>query len=119
MDIKTPQLITIRPVLNGFVVDLGCQSVVYRTAAEVGEAVTAYYANPFAYVRDMLSTWKVNQTLTPEYIASILDTNRCEVGGGVEGCDNVRTPRPARGILRGEGEGIRPEITHANACMPR
>lgn len=38
--------ITITPVLNGFVCQVGCQTVVFRTVAELGSAVEDYYSNP-------------------------------------------------------------------------
>lgn len=36
----------ITPVLNGFVVKVGCQTVVFRSRLELAEAITGYYANP-------------------------------------------------------------------------
>jgi hypothetical protein len=36
----------ITPVLNGFVVKVGCQTVVFRDVESLGEAITKYYHNP-------------------------------------------------------------------------
>jgi hypothetical protein len=41
-----PREITIRPVLNGFVVDVGCQRVVFSTTKQLGIAVEEYYNHP-------------------------------------------------------------------------
>lgn len=38
--------IHIKPVLNGFVCSVGCQTVVFKTAVELGLAISAYYTEP-------------------------------------------------------------------------
>lgn len=34
------------PVLNGFTVRVGCQTIVFRSPNELGDAVASYYKNP-------------------------------------------------------------------------
>ena len=41
-----PREITIKPVLNGFVVDVGCQRVVFTNTKQLGVAVEEYYNHP-------------------------------------------------------------------------
>lgn len=92
MNIKQPNSLSVRPVLNGFVVQFGCQEIVFKTPAELGEAITAYYKDPGAATRDYLRK-PVNQTLTPEFVDSLLDPRQ-----GEPEC------APRHGILRTCGE---------------
>ncbi len=38
--------ITITPVLNGFVVDVGCQRVVFGSILELSQEITRYFKHP-------------------------------------------------------------------------
>lgn len=40
--------IQITPVLNGFIVNAGCKTVVFTSAAQLGAAVIEYYTDPVA-----------------------------------------------------------------------
>lgn len=72
MNIKQPQTLKIQPVLNGFIVHVGCQQVVYTTTASLAAAIESYYENPEGYARRMLNELRVNQTLTPTFIDALL-----------------------------------------------
>lgn len=43
---KHPRTITIQPVLNGFLVKVDCQCVVFTTVDELTRAIGRYYTNP-------------------------------------------------------------------------
>jgi hypothetical protein len=46
MEQKKYRIITIEPVLNGFVCNIGCQRAVYRDVVEMLADLNAYYADP-------------------------------------------------------------------------
>ena len=72
-----PREIFIVPVLNGFVVHVGCQKVIVHSAEQLGASVTAYYKNPaqteVAYVKD-----KVNDMLDPSPVVGCDSAAQCE-----------------------------------------
>jgi len=87
-----PREIFIVPVLNGFVVHVGCQKVIVHSAEQLGANVTAYYKNPaqteVAYVKD-----KVNDMLDPSPVAACQhdDINSVgTIGGGERPVDSPR-----------------------------
>lgn len=75
-----PRPITVQPVLNGFVVDIGCQRLAFQSAAQLGAAITEYYTDP-AKTEKTYITNKVNDTLEGPQ-------------PGVE-CEGRRLPPPA------------------------
>lgn len=48
--------INIQPVLNGFVVKIGCQAVVFNTISELATNVSEYYKNPEAAEKSFRET---------------------------------------------------------------
>lgn len=56
--------IIIRPVLNGFVVRVGCQELVFRDIQDVGRELIRYQANPEAIEEEYLAH-AVNKTGLP------------------------------------------------------
>ena len=56
-----PRTIIIEPVLNGFVVQVGCQRVVMKTPEELADGVCKYYKNPAETEKRYLEI-KVNDT---------------------------------------------------------
>jgi hypothetical protein len=46
--------ITIRPVLNGFIVRVGCQELVFRDIQDVGRELIRYQASPGAIETEFL-----------------------------------------------------------------
>lgn len=58
-----PRSLIIEPVLNGFVVQAGCQRVVFDSAAKLGAHITEYYANPAKVESEFLKN-KVNDTMS-------------------------------------------------------
>lgn len=74
-----PRQINIRPVLNGFVVDVGCQQVVVKSIDELCNSLREYLLNPEATEQRFLKE-AVNK-----------------VGGGSQGdtaCQVAATPYP-------------------------
>lgn len=63
-----PRSITITPVLNGFVVNVGCQTVVMKSPEELGMNVAEYYKKP-AEVEMRFCSEKVNNTFPDTPIA--------------------------------------------------
>lgn len=57
-----PRAIKIRPVLNGFIVDVGCQTVVFDSPQKLGIAIAEYYTNPAAMEAKFIKD-KVNNTM--------------------------------------------------------
>lgn len=57
--------ITIRPVLNGYVCQVGCQQVVFGSPAELGDNITAYYKSPDEVEARFLKR-AVNPTIGPQ-----------------------------------------------------
>jgi hypothetical protein len=57
-----PRSITITPVMNGFVVNVGCQSVVLDSVANLVEAINAYYTDPEQTTRRYLAS-RINDTM--------------------------------------------------------
>ncbi len=47
-----PKEIKIYPVLNGYIVQVGCQSVVFETLAKMTAEITRYYTSPDLIVTD-------------------------------------------------------------------
>lgn len=46
--------IRIKPVLNGFIVNVGCQTVVFNTAERLCEELIRYAKNPFEVEREYM-----------------------------------------------------------------
>lgn len=76
----TPREITIRPVLNGFIVNAGCQVVVFTSPSELASAIERYYKDPAAVEKEFVHR-AVNRTMNgpcvpqppmPETIESML-----------------------------------------------
>lgn len=64
----------IKPVLNGFIVEVGCQTVVFKSAAELASAVNEYYADPEVTERRYRDT-AVNKQLISDGLAAIRDAS--------------------------------------------
>lgn len=60
-----PRNINIEPVLNGFVVHVGCQRVVITSVDELSHKIGAYYRNPTAMEEAYLKS-KVNDTMADQ-----------------------------------------------------
>lgn len=46
--------ITIKPVLNGFVCQVGCQEIICTTPEHLGKEITRYYKNPITIEKEYL-----------------------------------------------------------------
>lgn len=57
-----PQVITITPVLNGFVVNVGCQTVVFEDTRDLLNGLEEYYKDPAATTKQFLAN-KLNDTM--------------------------------------------------------
>ena len=57
-----PASIKVQPVLNGFVVDIGCQQVVFSTIGQLTDTIRRYYESPDKVVKEFLSA-PVNKTM--------------------------------------------------------
>lgn len=57
-----PREITIRPVLNGYSVKVGCQTLVFETAATLLKELKAYFAQPKA-TEDRYRKTAINKTI--------------------------------------------------------
>lgn len=62
---KRPREILIKPVLNGFIVAVGCQTLVFGNIAELAGELINYYNNP-EKVENEYTSKSVNRTLVPE-----------------------------------------------------
>lgn len=56
--------IKIRPVLNGFIVDVGCQTIVYDDKAKMISDLSLYYQNPKAFEEEFMRTRAINKEFT-------------------------------------------------------
>ena len=75
--------IHIQPVLNGFVVNVGCQTVVFNTMDGLAAALRAYSENP-KLVEDQYFKEAVNRDLVPSMAAPAADPLACaETRSGV------------------------------------
>jgi len=92
-----PRELIIVPVLNGFVVHVGCQKVIVHSAEQLGASVTAYYKNPaqteVAYVKD-----KVNDMLDPSPVVG------CDIAAQCE----APVERPRRAEIASLMENVKP-----------
>ena len=61
----TPRTLYVRPVLNGFVVEVGCQAVVFNDLAEMLEQIGLYYKDP-ARLEELYLKNALNQVYHPE-----------------------------------------------------
>jgi|GEM_PF-4083944 len=57
--------INIEPVLNGFVVKVGCQIVVFKSIHDMVDHICNYYANPEDYEEQFIKECTVNDMLNP------------------------------------------------------
>lgn len=57
-----PRSITIVPVLNGFIVEVGCQRLVFPDAKTLSIELERYYRNPAAVEKHFLDC-KINDTM--------------------------------------------------------
>ena len=57
-----PRNLIIEPVLNGFVVQAGCQRVVFDSPAKLGAHITEYYTNPAKVEHEFIKN-RVNATM--------------------------------------------------------
>lgn len=94
-----PKELLITPVLNGFVVRVGCQQVVFKDAAELGANITKYYTNPRDTEHSFLKN-KVNDTMevvAPDYPPAGIE-RRPQVA---EDCARQANPTPQCEALAG------------------
>jgi len=89
--------ITIKPVLNGFVCKVGCQTVVFNSARELAENIERYYKNPDAVEKDFIAK-AVNKTMD-EYPAPECG-EPCVVDPRPDCNPCCESPRPIGGALR-------------------
>lgn len=57
-----PRTIVIEPVLNGFIVQVGCQRVVVKNVGELSGEIARYYSNPLETERAYVAQ-AVNKTM--------------------------------------------------------
>lgn|SRR5262245_26352838 len=99
-----PRTIQIVPVLNGFLVHCGCQSVVMKTPDELGNAITEYYKDPLRmealYLKNKVNDTLDNGPINPDACGTIV---RCETQPQ---CETPRIPEPARQLTRDAEEAI-------------
>jgi hypothetical protein len=92
-----PRPISITPVLNGFIVSVGCQNVVITNPDELGKEIAAYYKNPSVVEKIYVET-KVNDLMDGPCNPVLTSQS--------EACDSPRErecapPRgPAQSIIR-------------------
>ncbi len=53
---KGPRVITITPALNGFIVQIGCQTVVFKGLTTLLDELYRYYYNPREVEREYLES---------------------------------------------------------------
>lgn len=58
-----PRPISIVPVLNGFLVQVGCQQVVMTSITDLADGIRDYYKDPTSVERWFLANKRVNNTL--------------------------------------------------------
>ncbi len=58
-----PRTLTIMPVLNGFVVKVDCQTVVFESRKALLSALTRYYDDPTGVEKEYLAA-RVNDTMS-------------------------------------------------------
>lgn len=75
-------MLHIRPVLNGFIVECGCQSVVISTVAQLAAEIAAYYTDPTATEKRYIAN-AVNKPsfAQPEALVGTPQTNLAEQCG--------------------------------------
>ena len=61
---KVMREVIIRPVMNGFVVQVGCQQLVFTDIDDVARSLVAYQQNPEAIEKDF-TAHQVNKTYDP------------------------------------------------------
>lgn len=96
-----PRTIIIEPVLNGFIIQVGCQRVVIPNAESLGQEIAKYYKDPSG-TEEYYNKHRVNNTdeLRPD--APRLNRGpECSVPSPTygEACESPREPE-VRGILR-------------------
>lgn len=94
-----PRNLIIEPVLNGFVVQVGCQRVVFDSPAKLGAHITEYYTNPSKVEHEFLKN-KVNDTMS-----------------GPAMPEPIREPRAQIERLNRDTSPIREEVVN-RACEP-
>lgn len=57
-----PRSIIIEPVLNGFVLQVGCQRVVVKNVGELSGEIARYYSNPAETEKDYIEK-RINNTI--------------------------------------------------------
>lgn len=85
--------ITIRPVLNGFVVSVGCQKLVFPTMGELTCALIDYQRDPDATEKKFIAE-AVNKTMNDGPAPSAGDRVVFRVAGGGGGGGNGGGPVP-------------------------
>lgn len=98
---KTPRDIKIKPVLNGFIVIVGCQTVVFRDVHQMASELVRYYTNPGNVELEYLATaiYKMNEQL----LANSVCADREPVGT----CDCERTQAPQVNEIPPPPQGLR------------
>lgn len=91
--------ITINPVLNGFVVTVGCQTVVIDSIDRLSNEINRYYKNPEATEKDYQSK-AVNRPDYPLPPAEPRSNRACDTSPGmgamIGACAEAPAPRPDR-----------------------
>lgn len=95
--------ITIKPVLNGFVCKVGCQTVVFGDTETLSRQIKAYYDNPDAtektYIANAVNRMSEGPQCAPEPAGEDMATptnlvrNVVERNVGGDCCENVRPTR--------------------------
>jgi hypothetical protein len=69
--------INIVPVLNGFVVQVGCQTVAFNSVGSLACAIAEYYQNPEATEKKFVKE-RVNNTMdSPSQVYRVVDSPVC------------------------------------------
>lgn len=95
-----PRTIIIEPVLNGFIIQVGCQRVVSPNAESLGQEITKYYKDP-AGTEEHYNKHRVNNTDDCPQAPTLNRGPECSVPSRTygESCEAPREPE-VRGIRR-------------------
>lgn len=86
--------INIKPVLNGFICKVGCQTVVFGDVATLASNIERYYKNPEAVEKEFIA----------KAVNKMMDGPPCDTGLGVGLASNSdcvgESPSPVRELRR-------------------
>jgi len=112
-------MITISPTLNGFVVSVGCQCVVFDSVGKLACAIAEYYQNPEATEKKFIKE-RVNNTMdNPVGIVRSTPDNPVptrEPRAVVDSLDRERRPYNPSGVDRGPVCSPAPQESTGECC---